>query len=71
MRLLLPTRGAQPGNQNARRKHQRLAVSFSGTLLDLVYLKLAAQGEHEPTEERVKEFIKQLVSEQVIKVRDL
>lgn len=61
-------RGGQPGNKNARRKHIRLAVSFSGTLLDLVYLKLEAQGERNPAEERVKEFIKQLVSEQVIQV---
>jgi hypothetical protein len=50
-------RGAQLGNQNARRKHTRLAPSFSGVALELAYEWLAELGEPEPTPERVKRFI--------------
>lgn len=54
-------KGGQKGNTNApRAKHKRLAVSFSGTLLERVYEALAEQGEQEPTEEHVKAFIRTL-----------
>ncbi len=58
-------RGAQAGNQNAKRKHNRLAPSFSGTVLDLVYEKMARQGMSDPTPEQVKKFILQMIYEQV------
>lgn len=53
----MPTRGGQPGNQNARRKHKRLAPSFSGVPLELAYEWLAEEGETDPTPEQVKKFI--------------
>jgi hypothetical protein len=58
-------RGAQAGNQNAKRKHNRLAPSFSGTVLDLIYERMAEQGKREPTPEQVKKYIIQMVYEQV------
>lgn len=54
-------RGGQKGNKNARQvKHHRLAVSFSGEPLDSFYERLARQGEVEPTEDRVKDFIREM-----------
>lgn len=53
----MKVRGGQFGNQNARRKHKRLAPSFSGIPLELAYEWLAELGEVEPTPERVKKFI--------------
>lgn len=59
-------KGGQRGNTNApRAKHKRLAVSFSGTLLERVYEALAEQGETEPTQEQVKAFILDVVDRQV------
>lgn len=63
----MASRGGQIGNKNARRKHPRLAVSFSGITLDLIYEKLASQGETDPKPERVKGFIRDLVDKQVKK----
>lgn len=54
---MTPKRGGQTGNQNARRKHIRLAPSFSGVALELAYEWLAELGETEPTPVRVKKFI--------------
>jgi hypothetical protein len=54
----MPTRGGQLGNKNARRKHPRLAVSFSGVPLELAYDWLAELGETDPSPERVKTFIR-------------
>jgi hypothetical protein len=52
-------RGGQEGNKNAKRaKHPRLAVSYSGDLLDLAYEKLADQGNTAPTEDQIKDFIR-------------
>lgn len=54
-------RGGQKGNRNARQvKHRRLAVSYSGDLLDAAYDALAGQGEPEPSEDRVKDFIREM-----------
>lgn len=56
-------KGQGKGNQNARRvAHPRLVISFSSKDLKPVYEKLARLGEPEPDKERVKEFIKQIVS---------
>jgi hypothetical protein len=60
-------KGGQPGNSNARREHPRLAVSFSGTRLDLLYERLAQRGKDSPTGEQVKALIYELVDAELRK----
>ena len=61
----MATKGGQIGNQNARRSHTRLAVSFDGSLVDIILKRMERMGYDNPTDKEIKDFIRDIVKAEI------